>query len=704
MLLQLFAVRRSIYRLSLLAGLCCSGCALLKIDGVVSQHAFKPPVNPALEVYLDQEVWRANPAWSVVELRRDRNRAPLTTRRWIFGSKDLDHQLEQISLGLNEDGGSDRNATPSFEATSAVVRSSTAARDLNRELALIAHRRDRIGWNAAIMWARRDPWAARSVAPLLESLVSDPSQAIDSPDESAEATSPVNPNRSLRATMEKIWDARSTFDKRAQPASMTKISAEMRAAAAEAWCLVLAADEKGSDSEQRLAPAGRLLIENKLPTVVRAELFRGLASVIAPDRIPGLSEAIEVGPPAGKEVRRGAIDACMIYAHANRDWTDRKPSVRRYDPSSWPPSIENCRQDADKHVRAAFGRWSAVAGHPDALDWIKSQLRDSDLGVRQAALASLGYVATEAARDELREQSKRPEELVRVFAMRGLASWGVRELVLATDDSSSIVRQTVAQMLAQFPGVEGSLLIEKLLDDANPQVQAAALDAIDSWPNELAIRLMLHGLQHCSLRNRQKCFVQLQGRIPDIETFPIDGLHEERVAAANALAAEFDAVGGYLDQVQRAGLATIPRTDESRESEVRGWLGDVMRTPPGSPIHTAAKDQLLRLGPADVSLIEKFLLEQRVASHHFLFYELLPRLSPKYAALVQLENSDVFVRRKGAATLAQTGEGASLSLLIARRLHDLLAQEQDEPVWRSVASAFLHGRQRRERPTGFVGD
>jgi HEAT repeat protein len=263
-------------------------------------------------------------------------------------------------------------------------------------------------------------------------------------------------------------------------------------------------------------------------------------------------------------------------------------------------------------------------------------------------------------------------------------------LVISSDDPSSRVRQAVAAELAGWPSVESSLLMEQLLQDRSPSVQAEAVNSISAWPNELALRLLLHGLEHCTLKNRQQCFKQLRGRVPEVESFPIDADPRERTAAVRTLASRLNDVASHLDRLQRDGLAEIPRTDTSRRQEIESWLGDLMNSTADSPIRASAREHLLRLEAADVAHLEQLLLEHQVAGNRFVYYELLPRLTPIYGALVKLESSDVFVRRAGAETLARKGATASLSSLVTRRLGELMAREQDEPVWREVMGAVLN--------------
>ncbi len=76
---------------------------------------------------------------------------------------------------------------------------------------------------------------------------------------------------------------------------------------------------------------------------------------------------------------------------------------------------------------------------------------------------------------------------------------------------------------------------------------------------------------------------------------------------------------------------------------------------------------------------------------------MLPKISPVYAALVDLKSADLNVRRRGAKTLADRGQAATLSRPVLVRLRELLAHENDDLVWRSAMTAVASDADRRVR-------
>lgn len=332
------------------------------------------------------------------------------------------------------------------------------------------------GWNAAILLAQRDPVAAREFLPVLERIVTSypkhaikPDKKTSQPDivdggtlakARADIAAIGSTNESIDALIKRIaqqlnteldlaneTDAKSKTPVDAKPQSrqakllenvlervndvsplkkaaeeknnLEKLSASMRAAAGEAWCLTLASD--ATDPHEQLARAGRVLERPDLPNRVRSELCLSIASHVAPALIPRLSNALRVSEEGHRvplQVRRAAVESCLIHALARRRRRDRKFSIAvsepsalalPYDGSLWPETILNCRSDTDATIRRTFGRWAAVVnyrgGVTDASTILESQLQDRHTQVRLDALESLGWLGTPAARKTLHEQA-----------------------------------------------------------------------------------------------------------------------------------------------------------------------------------------------------------------------------------------------------------------------------------------------------------
>src|SRR5262249_50252313 len=83
-----------------------------------------------------------------------------------------------------------------------------------------------------------------------------------------------------------------------------------------------------------------------------------------------------------------------------------------------------------------------------------------------------------------------------------------------------------------------------------------------------------------------------------------------------------------------------------------------------------------------VPVVEAYLQEANHAQPDVIYRDILPKVSPVYAALVDLENADLSARRRGAKTLANRGQAATLSRPVLLRLHNHLTHEGDELVWR----------------------
>jgi HEAT repeat protein len=608
--------------------------------------------------------------------------APQTTS--ADGSGDWPQQLDELLATLDSRGASPSGSGGDVETADSY-------------LAQLAERDELAGWNAAILWGRRNPPGAARIASVLERLVAHPplydpeAKRVAGPPGESNAAHEDRPQGRLPVSGWLRGSPTESPETTAKPARA--ISAAMQAAAAEAWCLVLAA---GSDDKAgALAPAGRLLEQADLPIAVRGELFRSVGHFVPPVVIPRLAEALREardGEQAPVEVRRAAVEACLLYAqgggisaapaavHADRP---------EFDPARWPATLWSCQYDSDAQTRLVFGRWAAVARPPDAFSLLKAQLTDAQPSVRDAALVSLGVLKSEESLAELRKQARRPEERIRAAAAKGLAFWGIRELAPMTADTSSRVREAVVTELGARPEPQSALLLRDLLVDGSPQVQASVVDAVAGWPDTLAMPLLLFGMQESSRALRQRCFFELRKRTGFQASFPFDAPREERIAAAKQLAEKHSLPATLLDELRQAGLRAAPKIDALHAGEVEAALGELARSEPASEAHRSALNRLKELTAAELPLVERFLREAPEAGTEAIYRELLPAWSAVYEGLNDLESTDVLVRRRAAERIAHAADSASLGPVATRRLGRLLAREQDELVWRYAIAAVM---------------
>ncbi len=108
-------------------------------------------------------------------------------------------------------------------------------------------------------------------------------------------------------------------------------------------------------------------------------------------------------------------------------------------------------------------------------------------------------------------------------------------------------------------------------------------------------------------------------------------------------------------------------------------LRRLIENPADSPAAAAAREWLAGIGARDIPA-------RRVVSARAdcerspdpIYHDVLPKVSPAYAALVDLQNTDVNIRRRGAKTLADRGQAATLSRPVLLRLREILSHEADD--------------------------
>lgn len=643
------------------------------------------PIPPALIDTLSRTAWMAHPDWKPEANQRSDwsfGDGPIMPRRWTFAA------LATLPGGTE----------PSVAEASVLV----------SQLRRVATQNDTAGWNAAIALTYWNPREGAAFASELEATM-----------RRAEAAPPIRdvvPSRPADHETKSSTESAATEPAKAkigvQVVQKKPVAMPLRCAAAEAWCLALASQP--GDIELLLAPAGRAAADETLSAPVRAELFRCLAHWIEPSAIPGLSEAmIEVEQPNGTTVpapidlRRAAIDACLIHAWvrrgeaaaqiAKKDQSSRPDASKseretvhpEWSDSTWPAMVHRARLDQSPPVRQTYGRWLAVSDCPEAFSRLKHQLQDAEIHVREEACVSLGMLRSKAALEELQTCSRRSDERLREAAARGLAAFGPTALAALARDTASRVRLAVAEGLAPHAGVESAVLLKPMLSDVDPMVQVRAARATRTWPDRTAIPVLVQGLRAGSLKTRDVCWRELSRRVDIPADFPIDGSEVERNDAVSQLISRHRLPTGFTEVASVPVDASTP-DDPAREMEIFRILQVLLiRSSDNrdSPDALQAKQLALRWTEKDLALIERRLAEHSIPVSHEFETDILATLSPLYAGLIELDSRDVFHRRKGAQAIAEAGKSATLSTFFVRRLCERMIREQDQSVWRSVMTA-----------------
>src|SRR5690606_13583740 len=132
----------------------------------------------------------------------------------------------------------------------------------------------------------------------------------------------------------------------------------------------------------------------------------------------------------------------------------------------------------------------------------------------------------------------------------------------------------------------------------DPQVQLAAARAVDGWPDDLALPVLLHGMRDSSRLTRHHCQKRLRERTRLAGAYDVDASREQRMLQIAALAREGNLPLNWLDQLRRDGLREAAEVDELQLAEIRAVLQDYLANAPPSPVYLAADERLQKLGAA----------------------------------------------------------------------------------------------------------
>lgn len=462
-----------------------------------------------------------------------------------------------------------------------------------------------------------------------------------------------------------------------------RISESMQAAAAEAW--VTMRGSTAADPIEALAEIGRLLEQRTLPQHVRGELYRGIAIWVEPPHVPHLEAAVgeEAREHTSPELRRAAVEACVV--HATRHRFDEGAAD---DGDRWPRRLREMETDPDPGVRAAFGRWIALVRAPDAVEILRRQLDDTSPRVRESAIGALAILASapggpdglaEETRDELLDLAGRSEPRIRAMAVTALARVSPNDVVLHAEDESAFVREAVAKSLAASPSSESCRILITLASDRSLQVEAAAVAAVDDWPDALAAPVLFQAMELGRTATRGRADAALRRRVGGSYGFRQLAPIAERRRALAEIARRY----GLPSTPPPIGLPS-PLVEEQRERDIASDLADVA----DPEARSVAIERLQSLDEREVGLLERLLVDATQEVRAIVSHEVLAEVSPVHAALDEMERGDRRERLDAARRLARLAADAPLSPYVVKRLHGIVVEgESDRDVWRAVLEA-----------------
>ncbi len=360
-----------------------------------------------------------------------------------------------------------------------------------------------------------------------------------------------------------------------------------------------------------------------------------------------------------------------------------------------PEEVADLRTAQDSAVRAAVLRVLAQHRHPQALQWLRAGLGDSDLTVRLAAIEGLGRWGGPDSCELLRPLLQDHTERIRAAAVHALAQADDQQAVFrAAGDSSWRVRQAVAEALTHYPTRAGQELALRLLKDSAAPVPAAVLRAIRNWPLAQAGPVLLEAMAREVLWIRQEGAAQLAQRWAPAKEFLPDAPPERRKEVLAQLVRSFqDAMADQSTEESevsgsvRADSVRVPSLSAVQWAQVEKALAVLAdASAPASEVQQSMTE-LKAFGPGLVGVVQTWVCERKRALPEPVFQELLPAVSNEFLLVERLRSGEVSVRRRAAAELAQQAHQTPLSPLAVERLAWIVPKESDKIVWQSVLEA-----------------
>jgi HEAT repeat protein len=351
-----------------------------------------------------------------------------------------------------------------------------------------------------------------------------------------------------------------------------------------------------------------------------------------------------------------------------------------------PVEAIDLRTDGDARVRAEALHAIVAQRVPQALDHLQNGLNDNDFTVRRAALAGLGAWGGSEAQAILEEQGINRSDGVRAEVVNAFAAMKNEKAILGfAGDVSWRVRGKVAAALAAFSDDAAVAAVEKLLGDPSAEVQAAAIRALDAWPLERSGPVLLSAMSSTAFSTRKAAARQLAERWPAALKFPVDGPTDRRAKILRELESEFGSRGNRVKSTEKESIA---RTIQNRNIIKPQEVAKVE-----AMLEAGDTEALVAYGPALIDVLEAIRFERKQTLPESVYRDVLPKLSPEFAALDRLVLRDVAERRSAARDFQVLAAKQTYRRLTLDRLTQLMAKETDDLVWLGVLQALTNENQ-----------
>jgi len=356
-----------------------------------------------------------------------------------------------------------------------------------------------------------------------------------------------------------------------------------------------------------------------------------------------------------------------------------------------PDEAVRLSSDPDPRVRAAALALLVKQRHPDAQRHLIAALEDQEFQVRAAAVAGLGELGGAEARATLKKLLADRSEMTRAEAVAALARLGAEEDVLgAAKDKSWRARSAVAAALARYPDRNAAAVAGDLLDDPSPMVQEKVVRSVADWPLPQSGPILLAAMGKSVVMTRRTAARLLANRWPPAAGFPVDALADRRNEALEQLKWQFrEQIGFSQPGSNAAGQATALAAAIPAETaaQVEQWVKQLSDPGVAADGRQQAVRELAGLGPELTAALEQLALDRQQGLPEAVYREVLPGVSPAFAALDRMTSPDAAVRRRAAAELADLAGQRPLGRLAVERLASVAAREADALVWQSVLGA-----------------
>jgi HEAT repeat protein len=360
--------------------------------------------------------------------------------------------------------------------------------------------------------------------------------------------------------------------------------------------------------------------------------------------------------------------------------------------------LDIAKKESNAEVRVEIIKTLGMWQVPGLFTMLENDLRNRSADVRNAAMIALADARCEEAIPIIKEQVSGTIATNRAAATSALRKLGaLDEVFKLVNDQDPMVRVEVAKAFSERCTSQTATFAKSYISDRNAKVQSATIEAVGGWSVEEAGPLILSAAK--SPFPEVRCLavemlaqrgVAYSGFDPEAKPATQTAQYQELVetfretVGVDPILLEVNGKDRNASSVQQVS-ASVP--EDAKLSEVRKCLDEWSDRTANQKQRELIQHRLTAQGQRLMPIIDHLMTVEKRKIPESLD-RVFAEVEPMFGEIEKLKSNDISTIRRAAIELSQLGAVGSPPKIVAKRIIDLTAKQDDPQVLMSLLKSL----------------